>query len=96
MSFNHEYKHGSENSQPARATDRRSADYVRSDRLFHQSGLWYFRTREGKDVGPFRYRDEAELMLTRFVRELAEQQQKALSSIKPHFRLSALMDRHSR
>ncbi|ALO46089.1 DUF6316 family protein [Pseudohongiella spirulinae] len=96
MSFNHEFKHGSDISQPMRATDRGSADHVRSDRLFNQSGLWYFKTREGRDVGPFRYRDEAELMLTRFVRELAEQQQKALSSIKPHFRISALMGRDSR
>lgn len=97
MSFNHDFKHGSDSIQPMRATDRNSsADHSRSDRLFHQSGLWYFKTREGKDVGPFRYRDEAELMLTRFVRELAEQQQKALSSIKPHFRISALMSRDSR
>jgi hypothetical protein len=96
MSFNHDFKHGSDTIQPMRATDRASADHPRSDRLFHQSGLWYFRTREGKDVGPFRYRDEAELMLTRFVRELVEQEQKALSSIKPHFRISALINRDSR
>ena len=26
---------------------------IRSDRLFTQHGYWYFRTREGMDIGPF-------------------------------------------
>ena len=26
---------------------------VRSDRLFTQHNYWYFRTREGMDIGPF-------------------------------------------
>lgn len=96
MSFTHDFKHGSDSNSAMRATDRSPAEHARSDRLFHQAGLWYFRTREGNDVGPFRYRDEAELMLTRFVRELAEKQQEALASVKPHFRISALMSRDSR
>ena len=67
-----------------------------SARLFTRSGMWYFRTREGKDVGPFRYKDEAELMLTRFVQELQQlelERQQALISAKPHFRISGVVGR---
>ncbi|HBX35823.1 DUF6316 family protein [Pseudohongiella sp. SYSU M77423] len=77
-----------------RAGDRVSVEHARTDRLFSKSGLWYFRTREGKDVGPFRYRTEAELMLTRFIQDLAAQQQPV--STKPHFRISAQLGRQSR
>ena len=80
-------------SQQHRLTDNKNADYSRSDRIFSQSGLWYFRTREGNDVGPFRYRDEAELMLTKFVQELHQIQQDALASVKPHFRISGVVGR---
>lgn len=81
------------NTQQSRVTDNKAADFYRSDRLFSRSGLWYFRTREGSDVGPFRYRDEAELMLTKFVQELLENQQQALASSKPHFRISGVLGR---
>lgn len=36
-------------------------------RLFTRMGMWYFKTVEGKVVGPFRYRDEAESLLSRFI-----------------------------
>ena len=65
-------------------------------RLFTRTGMWYFRTREGKDVGPFRYKDEAELMLTRFVEELHQlelERQQMLVGVKPHFRISAVLGR---
>lgn len=80
-------------NQSARLTDASNTSHSRSERLFTRSGMWYFRTREGKDVGPFRYKDEAELMLTRFVQELQELQQQALASTKPHFRLSGVVGR---
>ena len=35
-----------------------------------QQDLWYFRTRDGDDVGPFRYRSEAENNLNRFMHQL--------------------------
>ena len=35
-----------------------------------QQDLWYFRTRDGDDVGPFRYRSEAENNLDRFMHQL--------------------------
>jgi len=63
-----------------------SQHHDRRDRLFCHQGMWFFKTREGKDVGPFRYRDEAELMLTRFVQEIAEKEQAMLARAKPHFR----------
>jgi hypothetical protein len=80
-------------NQTARLTDTHNNIPERSERLFTRSGMWYFRTREGKDVGPFRYRDEAELMLTRFVQELQQLQQQAMVSAKPHFRISGVVGR---
>ncbi|MDP1757848.1 MAG: DUF6316 family protein [Pseudohongiella sp.] len=81
------------NSQQHRLTDNKNADYKRSERVFSRTGLWYFKTREGNDVGPFRYRDEAELMLTKFVQELHQIQQESLVSVKPHFRISGVVGR---
>jgi hypothetical protein len=34
--------------------------------------LWYFKTREGDEIGPFRYRSEAESNLDRFMQQLKE------------------------
>lgn len=42
----------------------------RRERVFMQQDLWYFRTRDGDDVGPFRYRSEAENNLDRFMHQL--------------------------
>lgn len=81
------------NSQQHRLTDSDIAEFARTDRIFSRTGLWYFHTREGNDVGPFRYRDEAELMLTKFVQELQQIQQDALVSAKPHFRVSGVLGR---
>ena len=44
----------------------------RSERVFSEQDLWYFRTREGKAIGPFRYRSEAESNLDTFMAELRE------------------------
>lgn len=44
----------------------------RTDRVFSEQSLWYFRTREGNTVGPFRYRSEAESNLDRFMSELSD------------------------
>lgn len=65
----------------------------RSDRVFKNASLWYFRTREGRDVGPFRYESEARQMLTQFVRDMiAMEAQAQLRTPKPHFRLSAIAE----
>lgn len=80
-------------SKQHRLTDNKNAEFERTDRIFSRTGLWYFRTREGNDVGPFRYRDEAELMLTKFFQELLQVQQDAMASTKPHFRISGVLGR---
>ncbi len=65
----------------------------RSDRVFRNASLWYFRTREGRDVGPFRYESEARQMLTQFIRDMiAMEAQAQLRAPKPHFRLSAIAE----
>ncbi len=80
-------------STSTRLTDVSAQSYERTDRLFSQSGLWYFRTREGKDVGPFRYRCEAESMLTRFIDETSRLQQRSLMPHKLHFRTCGVIGR---
>lgn len=35
--------------------------------IYSQRDLWYFRTSDGTEVGPFRYRSEAETGLNRFL-----------------------------
>lgn len=77
-----------------RSTDSETIHHPRTERLFLREGLWYFHTREGTPVGPFRYRNEAELMLEQFVRKVVEDQaSQAATSRRPklHFRTSALL-----
>ena len=45
----------------------------RSERLFSEQDLWYFKTREGDEVGPFRYRSEAQSNLENFMEQLQAQ-----------------------
>ncbi|HDZ08548.1 DUF6316 family protein [Pseudohongiella sp.] len=80
-------------SNDARLTDVGMHSHERSDRLFSLSGLWYFRTREGKDVGPFRYRCEAESMLHRFIDETSRLQQSSMMPHKLHFRTCGVIGR---
>lgn len=59
-------------------TDSRQQDQLtssppdRSDRVFSEQDLWYFKIREGEDIGPFRYRSEAESNLDHFLQQLEE------------------------
>lgn len=65
----------------------------RSDRVINRSSLWYFRTREGRDVGPFRYESEARQMLTQFIRDMmAMEAQSQRPAPKLHFRLNAIAE----
>jgi hypothetical protein len=43
-----------------------------SHRIFSQQNLWYFQTQEGDQIGPFRYRSEAQSNLDQFMQQLAE------------------------
>lgn len=62
----------------------------RSERIFESAGLWYFKTRENTDMGPFRYHSEALQMLTQYVADAQTAElQATLQTPKPHFRLSA-------
>jgi len=45
----------------------------RSERIFSEQDLWYFRIREGDEVGPFRYRSEAQSNLESFMEQLKAQ-----------------------
>ncbi|MEX1197269.1 MAG: DUF6316 family protein [Pseudohongiellaceae bacterium] len=75
-----------------RSTDRDLTSHERTERLFLDSGLWYFRTREGAPIGPFRYRREAEAMLTRFVERIQEKEQRTQARSTrqpPHARTAA-------
>ena len=76
-----------------RLSDAGNSSHERSDRLFSLSGMWYFRTREGKDVGPFRYRCEAEAMLGRFIEETSRLQQSSMMPHKLHFRTCGVIGR---
>jgi Domain of unknown function (DUF6316) len=61
----------------------------RTERVFDNGGLWYFRTREGSNIGPFRYQSEARQMLERFIRDILAAEAAAARARKPHFRLLA-------
>lgn len=78
-----------------RSTDRSNPGRLppRSDRMFHENGLWYFHTREGRDIGPFRYRHEAESMLQRYIAGMQATQSSRRGG-KLHFRVSATAVRH--
>lgn len=42
----------------------------RTERFYSSDELWYFRTREQSQVGPFRYRSEAQTSLELFLGDL--------------------------
>ncbi len=64
--------------------------YARSERIFDDSGLWYFRTREGGQVGPFRYESEARQMLASFISDIQSKEAEAARSQKLHLRRNAI------
>ena len=43
------------------------------EQVYSEQNLWYFRTREGQTIGPFRYRSEAESNLDKFLADLKGQ-----------------------
>ncbi|MGB4248093.1 MAG: DUF6316 family protein [Pseudohongiellaceae bacterium] len=64
---------------------------VRSERMYNTGGLWYFRTREGLEIGPFRYESEANQMLSQYVEDMQAAERLAeIQPDKPHFRMSAI------
>jgi len=81
-----------------RKSDRSErATPCRSERVFNKASLWYFRTREGRDFGPFRYESEARQMLSQFIRDMIAMEAQAQTRVpKPHFRLSAIAETSGR
>lgn len=70
----------------------RSSDMVfnRTERIFDNGGLWYFRTRERGDVGPFRYESEARQMLSNFISEIQAKEAAEAQPEKLHLRRNAI------
>ena len=50
-----------------------TSNQSRSERMFSEQDLWYFKVREGNEVGPFRYRCEAESNLNHFIKRLKQE-----------------------
>lgn len=64
--------------------------FNRSERIFDAGGLWYFRTREAGNIGPFRYESEARQMLSNFISELQAKESAAAQTEKLHLRRNAI------
>ena len=58
----------------------------RTDRIFEQSSYWYFRTREGMDIGPFDSRGEAAVGVKGFVNFLEESQPEVVNRVTSYIR----------
>ncbi|MBX2810067.1 MAG: hypothetical protein KTR20_15720 [Cellvibrionaceae bacterium] len=57
---------------------------VRSDRFFTQQNYWYFRTREGMDIGPFSTHAEAIEGVNGFVDFLTEAEPDVVTRISEY------------
>lgn len=70
----------------------RSGDmaFNRTERIFDNGGLWYFRTREGGNIGPFRYESEARQMLSNFISDIQMRERMAAQPEKLHLRRNAI------
>ncbi|MBK52365.1 MAG: hypothetical protein CMQ45_08280 [Gammaproteobacteria bacterium] len=40
--------------------------------IYRQDNLWYYKTKKGQEIGPFRYRSEAQSNLDQFLYELKQ------------------------
>ena len=43
---------------------------TQTERVFKYESLWYFKTREGDDVGPFRHCEDAKSGLAQFINKM--------------------------
>ena len=53
-----------------RSSDTNSESTARSTRMYQKDGDWFFDTREGKKVGPFRDALEAHTQLEVYIRKV--------------------------
>lgn len=48
-------------SEPITINNAKNSEIISDQNMIYsQKDLWYFRTSDGREVGPFRYRSEAE------------------------------------
>lgn len=59
---------------------------VRSDRIFEQNHYWYFRTREGMDIGPFDTRGDAAVGAKGFISFIEESQPDVVTRVTDYIR----------
>ncbi len=59
---------------------------ARSERIFEQDQYWYFRTREGMDIGPFDNRGEAAIGIKGFISFLEESQPEVVTRVTNYIR----------
>ena len=52
-----------------RKTDNPRSMHFHANRIHRTNGYWYFETREGDNVGPFDFKEEARKELSRFMAE---------------------------
>lgn len=53
--------------------DSEDSPKVLKPSLYSLHNLWYFKDQSGEEVGPFRYRSEAESNLEKFLMQLEDQ-----------------------
>ncbi len=59
---------------------------ARSDRIFEQDNYWYFRTREGMDIGPFDTRGDASVGAKGFISFIEESQPDVVNRVTDYIR----------
>lgn len=80
----------------SKSKDRRSGEdeaaLIRSDRFFQQEAYWYFRTREGLDIGPFDKKEDAKTGLNGFIGFLRQAHEDVVTKITTYIKLQARKD----
>ena len=61
---------------------------ARTDRLFEQDNYWYFRTREGMDIGPFDTRGEAAIGAKSFIGFLEGSKPEVVSRVTDYIKVA--------
>lgn len=69
--------------------------WLRRERIFERGGHWYFRTREGIDVGPYASRFEAEIEADILIARLARDSSLQAPHIIRSFILESIRQRSS-
>jgi mannose-1-phosphate guanylyltransferase len=66
-----------------RTGENLAKQYVRCGRFFHNGNIWFFKTREGVDYGPYDNRTECKYAYEEFIDVVSDQ--KSLGSIAIDF-----------